>query len=103
MIDLLLTNYLKLVPEATGCEEHEDGTLTFYDDEGDVLEGPTQAIIDAETLRGAEYSQSRQYAVKRVKEYPSIGNQLDALFKAGAFTQEMTEQIQAIKDKYPKS
>ncbi len=42
------------------------------------------------------------YADKRVVEYPSIGDQLDALFHAGVFPPEMAAQIQAIKNKYPK-
>lgn len=43
------------------------------------------------------------YRDKRVREYPSIGDQLDALFHAGVFPEAMAAQIQAIKDKYPKS
>jgi hypothetical protein len=43
------------------------------------------------------------YTVKRMREYPSIGDQLDALFHAGVFPPEMAAQLQAIKDRYPKS
>jgi len=43
-----------------------------------------------------------QYARDRRNEYPSIGDQLDALFHAGAFPDDMAAQIQAVKDKYPK-
>jgi hypothetical protein len=43
-----------------------------------------------------------QYARNRKQEYPSIGDQLDALFHAGVFPEEMAAQIQAVKDKYPK-
>jgi uncharacterized small protein (DUF1192 family) len=43
-----------------------------------------------------------QYQRQRKPEYPSITDQLDALFHAGVFPPEMAEQIQAIKDKYPK-
>jgi hypothetical protein len=39
---------------------------------------------------------------KRRFEYPSIGDQLDALFHAGVFPAEMAARIQAVKDKYPK-
>lgn len=39
----------------------------------------------------------------RVEEYPTIGDQLDDLFKQGAFSAEMTAKLQAVKDKYPKS
>ena len=38
----------------------------------------------------------------RKSEYPDIGDQLDDLFKAGAFSTEMAATIQAVKDKYPK-
>lgn len=43
-----------------------------------------------------------QYQRDRAKEYPSIGDQLDALFHAGVFPEEMAAAIQAVKDKYPK-
>jgi len=42
------------------------------------------------------------YAEKRMSEYPPIGDQLDALFHAGVFPQEMADKIQAVKNKYPK-
>ena len=45
---------------------------------------------------------SLTYKQKRVTEYPSIGDQLDALFHAGVFPDEMAAKIQAVKDKYPK-
>jgi len=40
--------------------------------------------------------------VKRMDHYPPIGDQLDDLFHAGLFSEEMAAKIQAIKDKYPK-
>lgn len=43
------------------------------------------------------------YTVKRMRKYPSIGDQLDALFHAGVFPPEMAAQLQAVKDEYPKS
>jgi hypothetical protein len=49
----------------------------------------------------AEYELT-QYQRQRAPEYPAITDQLDALFHAGVFPPEMAEQIQAIKDKYPK-
>lgn len=42
------------------------------------------------------------YYTLRAAEYPSIGDQLDALFHAGVFPPEMAAIIQAVKDKYPK-
>jgi len=63
----------------------------------------TEEQIQTELVRlQAEYD-AKQYARKRATEYPSIGDQLDALFHAGVFPEAMAAQIQAIKDKYPKS
>ena len=42
------------------------------------------------------------YRALRQAEYPSISDQLDALFHAGMMPRELTIQIQAIKAKYPK-
>jgi len=64
---------------------------------------PTDAEIAAEVTRlQAEYN-AKEYARKRAPEYPPIGDQLDALFKAGAFPADMAAKIQAVKDKYPKA
>lgn len=43
------------------------------------------------------------YVEQRYAAYPSVGDQLDALFKAGAFPPEMAERITAVKMKFPKS
>lgn len=43
-----------------------------------------------------------KYDQKRREEYPDIREQLDDLFKAGAFSTAMTARIQAVKDRYPK-
>ena len=70
--------------------------------ESNTIPKPDKAVLDAEVARlQAEYD-SQQYARDRVKEYPSIGDQLDALFHAGVFPTEMSALIQAVKDKYPK-
>ena len=63
---------------------------------------PTDAEITAEIARLQSEYDANEYARKRVTEYPSIGDQLDALFHAGVFPAEMAAQIQAVKDKYPK-
>ena len=63
---------------------------------------PTDAEIDAEVKKlQAEYD-AKAYQRSRQPEYPAIGDQLDDLFKAGAFSDDMTAKIQAVKDKYPK-
>ena len=62
-----------------------DGNEVVYDENAIIVEMDKVAYID-----------------KRVAEYPSIGDQLDALFHAGVFPQEMAEKIKAVKTKYPK-
>ncbi len=62
----------------------------------------TEQEIATELARlQAEYD-AQEYARNRVSEYPPIGDQLDALFKAGVFPADMAAKIQAVKDKYPK-
>lgn len=67
----------------------------------------TQEPSAEEVIAKIEELKSRweasQYQRKRAPEYPSIGDQLDDLFKAGVFSDAMAAKIQAIKDKYPKA
>lgn len=59
---------------------------------------PSTEEIEAEISRQAKL----EYRDKRVLEYPSIGDQLDALWKGGDAAAEMLAKVQAVKDKYPK-
>ena len=75
---------------------------------GDVIEWlsnditqPTDAEIQAKIDEMVAEYNAQEYARNRRPEYPDIGDQLDDLFKAGAFSTEMTATLQAVKDKYP--
>ena len=59
-------------------------------------------ILDIDITQAQELVNSKAYIDSRRSEYPDIGDQLDDLFKAGAFSTEMTATLQAVKDKYPK-
>ncbi len=48
------------------------------------------------------YVDAHAYIAKRQAEYPSIGDQLDALWKGGDAAAEMLAKVQAVKAKYPK-
>jgi hypothetical protein len=48
------------------------------------------------------YIDSHSYISKRQAEYPSIGDQLDALWKGGDAQTEMLAKVMAVKTKYPK-
>ena len=63
---------------------------------------PTEEEVEAEVARlQAEYD-AKEYQRQRVPEYPSIGDQLDAIWKGGDSYDAMLAKVMAIKDKYPK-
>tara|TARA_R100000152_G_C6670403_1_gene106868 strand:- start:27 stop:371 length:345 start_codon:yes stop_codon:yes gene_type:complete len=49
----------------------------------------------------AEWNAKKYYDVRQVS-YPNIGDQLDDLYKQGAFSAEMTAKIKKVKDDNPK-
>ena len=61
---------------------------------------PQPSVADCE----AAHTQwaNKEYQRTRAEAYPSIGDQLDALFHASVFPSEMASTLQAVKDKYPK-
>jgi hypothetical protein len=74
-------------------------SINWFDAE---IECPAQPEVEEEIARmQAEYD-AEFYKIERAKAYPSIGDQLDALFHAGVFPPEMAAEIQAVKDRYPK-
>ena len=58
--------------------------------------------IEYDILITAQNESYRTYVDKRKDEYPEIGDQLDALYHAGVFPEDMAGQLKAVKDKYPK-
>ena len=69
---------------------------------GDVAYDANDSIVEYDKAAVDAYVGAHAYIDKRISEYPPIGDQLDALFKAGAFPADMAAKIQAVKDKYPK-
>ena len=86
-----LKNYAiyKLYPQVVSVVDHQ-----AFDVHGNLVE------IDDNLVN--QEAESQKYKEQRIAEYPSIGDQLDALFHAGVFPSDMADKIQAIKDKYPK-
>jgi hypothetical protein len=78
----LYPNVIKTVGETA---YDADGNEVAYDKDA------VQAYVDAHA-----------YIAKRAAEYPSIGDQLDALWKGGAEAEAMLAKVQAVKQKYPK-
>ena len=63
---------------------------------------PTDAEIQTELDRLQAEHTAQEYARSRKKEYPSIGDQLDMIFRAGLGGDEFQAAIQAVKDAHPK-
>ena len=71
----------------------------------------TNLTPEEETARDAEEAQAEKekqeylkvkYRDDRKISYPDIGDQLDDLYKKGAFSDDMAAKIKAVKDANPK-
>ena len=58
--------------------------------------------IQAEQQRLQQACDWQEYQRNRAREYPTIQEQLDALYHAGVFPEEMAARIRAVKAKYPR-
>ena len=104
-LEFLCDSLCNLAPEAHWrIDGREYSGIVWL--EKPVYEGgqkkPTRLEVEAEVARlQAEYS-AKEYQRQRVPEYPSIGDQLDAIWKGGDAYDVMLAKVMAIKDKYPK-
>ena len=61
---------------------------------------PTESEINAEVTRLQADYDSKKYQRDRAAEYPSVVDQLDKMFHSGF--QAWKDEIQKVKEKYPK-
>lgn len=98
---VFLTDAVKnLLPDDTPFHVHEPSYsgIEVLDD----TEVPSEEAVLAEYAVVEQQHTDTEYQRLREPAYPSIGDQLDALFKAGAFPDDMAAKIQSVKDQYPK-
>lgn len=81
--------------DGTSVTIHEDGLVHGYTT-------PTEAEISAEILNVEADLISNEYKELRKADYPSTGDQLDALWKGGQAQADMKLIIDGVKAKYPK-
>jgi hypothetical protein len=82
---------------ADGSQDH------LIRDKTPVSQEQADALVSANLESMTQEIFSRlTYAQKRQLEYPSIGDQLDAIWKGGTDADTMKALIQQVKDKYPK-
>ena len=63
---------------------------------------PTIEEVQAEIVRLQTDWDKNEYRRWRDINYPPVGDQLDDLYRAGAFSVEMGARIKAVKDEFPK-
>ena len=63
---------------------------------------PTEEQIQAKLAELKADEEATQYQRDRAPLYPDIGDQLDDLYKKGAFSDEMAAKIKKVKDDNPK-
>ena len=66
------------------------------------VDGTTETFDFRTDEEKANYEANKYKELRRF-EYPDIGDQLDALYHAGVFPEDMANKIKAVKDKYPKN
>ena len=79
-----------------------------------TIKEPDEYQLELDMAEWGAYKLSIAYADKRKMEYPDVGDQLDAIIKTlkhikaggvdiGADGDELVAQVDAVKDKYPKT
>jgi len=87
-----------LVPGAEVSVAVHDDSVTWINYENPPI---TDEQIAAEQQRLQMIDDWHEYRRNRATEYPTIQEQLDALYHAGVFPPEMSARIRAVKEKYP--
>ena len=88
-----------LVPGAEVSVGMYDQTITWHKPETPPV---TLEQILQEQRRLQQAYDWDEYKRNRAREYPSIQEQLDALYHAGVFPAEMAARIREVKAKYPR-
>ena len=78
---------------------NSDGSNPIYHDEQTP---PTEEEIETKFKQLQDEYNAQAYARTRKPLYPDIGDQLDDLYKKGAFSDEMAAKIKKVKDDNPK-
>ena len=88
----------------TTLEEEFDPTYNYTYDASTLVASKGDLIVPdaAEEKRKEDEWKAIKYRDERRSQYPDIGDQLDDLYKKGAFSDEMAAKIKAVKDNNPK-
>jgi len=99
MIPYTYTDAITSLRPTSSFSLTEDNVVIWKDDNAAE---PSTADIEAELARLQADFEAKQYQRDRKGQYPPIGDQLDALYHAGVFPDEMAAKLKAVKDANPK-
>lgn len=83
-------------------------TVAVINGENDARDKDDNPVTLDETKIATEMTRlntewnNNKYQRDRKVEYPDIGDQLDALYHAGVFPEDMAAKLKAVKEKHPK-
>ena len=80
------------------CKNNDYDTIVWTNPE----EAVSKETLDAKVAELQSAEDATQYQHTRKPLYPDIGDQLDDLYKQGAFSDEMAAKIKKVKDDNPK-
>ena len=86
----------------TTLDEEFDPMYNYTYDASTLVASKGDPLDPAEEKRKEDEWKAIKYRDERRSQYPNIGDQLDDLYKKGAFSDEMAAKIKAVKDNYPK-
>ena len=86
----------------TTLDEEFDPMYNYTYDASTLVASKGSPLDAAEEKRKEDEWKAVQYRDARRSQYPDIGDQLDDLYKKGAFSDEMAAKIKAVKDNNPK-
>ena len=88
----------------TTLDEEFDPMYNYTYDASTLVASKGDLIVPdaAEEKRKEDEWKAIKYRDERRSQYPDIGDQLDDLYKKGAFSDEMAAKIKAVKDNNPK-
>ena len=81
----------KIIDDGTGAFDASGNKITLV-----------QSKIDTARTELNTAAAAIAYKATRKSQYPEIGDQLDDLYKQGAFSADMTAKIKKVKDDNPK-
>tara|TARA_Y100001938_G_C7964832_1_gene366253 strand:+ start:534 stop:851 length:318 start_codon:yes stop_codon:yes gene_type:complete len=91
---------MALCPNAHFATSGDKAPITWHDMKGDSV--PTEDQIQAKLTELKNTHTNTKYRRDRKPLYPDIGDQLDDLYKKGAFSDEMAAKLKKVKDDNPK-